>query len=516
MKDKFNRILILTRDASLRYAITRIKTQHPFNYQPVATYEEALGYIRTQEYGVFIIDWRHQPETCMQAVKLMVRDNPTIGIIAVIEKEQLSSVMPLTSFYIDEIVTAPIQDDDFFYRLKEVQTRIELTETAGMIGRSEIMRNVIDTVMQVAPTQATVFINGESGTGKEVLARAIHLHSPRRFKPFIAINCGALTETLLESELFGYEKGAFTGAVGRTKGKFELADKGSLFLDEVGEMSINTQIKFLRVLEEREFMRVGGGETIKVDVRIITATNANLEESLMNGTFRRDLYYRLKVFSIQMPALRERKKDIPLLINMFAKKFCGDNHLDFVGFTNEAYASMTEYHWPGNIRELRNIVESIVIMQPKKQINERDIESYLHQKSAPLALLGNPFPSQAASPNLPVFIHKPNDQVEREMIFQAIKALHLEIQDLKQLIIERTETSQYTSERPSSVNSPSSLVINQLSLPIGTPLEEIEREIILKTLAYYRGNKRKTAQSLKIGLRTLYRKLEQYNIEEYD
>ncbi|MBP7462225.1 MAG: sigma-54-dependent Fis family transcriptional regulator [Candidatus Delongbacteria bacterium] len=376
----------------------------------------------------------------------------------------------------------------------------------GIIGRTEIMRNTINTLMQVAPTQVTIFISGESGTGKEVLARAIHYKSPRRFKPFIAINCGAIAETLLESELFGYEKGAFTGAVGKNKGKFEIADKGTLFLDEVGEMSVNTQIKFLRVLEEQEFMRVGGTETIQVDVRVITATNANLEEAVQKGSFRRDLYYRLKVFSIHLPPLRERKEDIPLLVNLFINRFCKENHFQFQGMTHEAYRRLMDYDWPGNIRELRNIVESIVIMQPQRQITDRDIDSYLMQKQFPIA---SPGPESIFRPNLPVFVNKPVDQVEREMIFQAVKTLHKEVLEIRRIIEERPNPSQ--SHSPAGQTP----IDTQLNLPLGIPMEEIEKEVIIKTLRLFRGNKKKTAESLKIGLRTLYRKLELYSIEDY-
>lgn len=481
-----------------------------FSFLEAENFETALGLVRTENFGLVLIDWRSNSDSCLNAVKMMLKDYPNLGIIAAAGQEQYEELQPLTQFYLDDIVIFPVDPEDLELHLKEVQQRVELMDKNGIIGRTEVMRNTINTLMQVAPTQVTVFISGESGTGKEILARAIHYKSSHRFKPFIAINCGAIAETLLESELFGYEKGAFTGAVSKTKGKFEVADKGTLFLDEVGEMSANTQIKFLRVLEEQEFMRVGGTETIKVDVRVITATNANLEEAVQKGTFRRDLYYRLKVFSIHLPPLRDHQDDIPLLVNLFINRFCKENHLHFQGITHEAYRRLMKYDWPGNIRELRNIVESIVIMQPQRQITERDIDSYLKQKQFSI------FP-QISEPqfhsNLPVFVNKPIDQVEREMIFQAVKALHKEVLEIRMILEERL--TDVESSRLSKPEPGQTAVDNQLNLSLGISMEEIEKEVIIKTLRLYRGNKKKTAESLKIGLRTLYRKLELYSIEDY-
>ncbi len=211
-------------------------------------------------------------------------------------------------------------------------------------------------VSQYAPVHSTVLIEGESGTGKELIARAIHDLSARASKPFIAVNCAALTESLLESELFGHEKGAFTGATSLRKGHFEIADRGTLLLDEVGEMPLSTQVKLLRVLEEREFMRVGGSTPIRVDVRVLASTNRDLESAVEAGEFRRDLYYRLNVLNVRMPPLRERRDDIPLLIHHFVQEFCTQNDRQFVGITDEAMSVLKNYDWPGNVRELRNLV----------------------------------------------------------------------------------------------------------------------------------------------------------------
>jgi Nif-specific regulatory protein len=243
----------------------------------------------------------------------------------------------------------------------------------NMIGESERMRSVYQYIARVAPTSSTVLITGESGTGKELAARAIHLNSPRKGKPFVAVNCAALTETLLESELFGHEKGAFTGALVQKKGKLEVADGGTLFLDEVGEMPALLQAKLLRVLQEREFERVGGTRTLKVDIRLIAATNRDLEEAIRQGTFRPDLYYRLNVVSLSMPPLRERREDIPLLANYFVQKYSDKCNRKVKGISSEARARLTNYDWPGNVREFENAIERALVLGTTELILPEDL-----------------------------------------------------------------------------------------------------------------------------------------------
>jgi DNA-binding NtrC family response regulator len=242
-----------------------------------------------------------------------------------------------------------------------------------VIGASETLRSVFDTVERVAPTKASVLITGESGVGKELIADAIHRLSPRKDKPFIKVHCAALAESILESELFGHEKGAFTGASARRRGKFELAHEGTLFLDEIGEIDQNIQIKLLRVLQERKFERVGGEETIEVDIRLITATNKDLKTEIEKKTFREDLYYRLNVVTIFVPPLRERKDDIPMLISAFTKKFSEENGKPIGGIDEKARSCLFNYDWPGNVRELRNCIESAVVMCKGRLITEDDL-----------------------------------------------------------------------------------------------------------------------------------------------
>jgi DNA-binding NtrC family response regulator len=235
------------------------------------------------------------------------------------------------------------------------------------------MKRVFEVVSQVAPTKASVLITGESGVGKELIADAIHYNSPRKDKAFIKVHCAALTESLLESELFGHEAGAFTGAVSRKRGRFELAHLGTLFLDEIGEINQSVQIKILRVLQEKTFERVGGEDTIEVDTRIIAATNKNLKEEIAKGTFREDLYYRLNVVNIEIPPLRERKEDIPLLVHHFVKEIAQENDKAVEGIDHKAAAVLYNYAWPGNVRELRNCMESAIVMAKGNVITQEDL-----------------------------------------------------------------------------------------------------------------------------------------------
>ncbi len=252
---------------------------------------------------------------------------------------------------------------------------------SGLIGTSGPMHTLYRAIKQIAPSQASVLICGESGTGKELVARAIHNNSPRNNGPFVTLNCAALAEGILESELFGHEKGAFSGAVQRHEGHFRLADKGTLLLDEVVEIPLGTQVKLLRFLQERKFQRVGGTETIDVDIRILAATNKDLPTSVKKGKFREDLFYRLNVISLHVPALREKPKDIPLLCMYFLKRFCRENNKEIMGFADDAISALMSYHWPGNVRELENAIQRAVVLVNGPRIQEEHLPPYLSQKT---------------------------------------------------------------------------------------------------------------------------------------
>lgn len=265
---------------------------------------------------------------------------------------------------------------------ENVRLRQELNErgpTGRLIGRSPALMKVIQTVNQIAPLKSTVLLSGESGVGKELVAEAIHLMSPRKDRPLVKVNCGALPEGLIESELFGHEKGAFTGAIQQRKGRFELADTGTIFLDEISEMPLPTQVKLLRVLQEGEFERVGGTQTLKVDVRVIAATNVDLEAAVAGGRFRKDLYYRLHVIHLQIPALRERAEDIPMLALHFLDKFCRENNRPLNGFSPAAMQALKRYHWPGNVRELQNVVERAVALCQGSTVELSDLPEEVRQ-----------------------------------------------------------------------------------------------------------------------------------------
>ncbi len=267
----------------------------------------------------------------------------------------------------------------------------------NMVGESQPMRHVYQFIAKVAPTDATVLIYGESGTGKELAARAIHQNSKRNRKPFIALNCAALTESLLESELFGHEKGAFTGALMQRKGRLEVADGGTLFLDEVGELSPALQVKLLRVLQEREFERVGGTRTIKVDIRLLTATNRDLEELIVQGTFRQDLFYRLNVLQMEMPALKQRPEDIPLLANYFARKYGEKCNRKIAGISPEAQKCLLNYDWPGNVRELENAIERAIVLGVTDSILPEDLPEALLESETRLAPAGTTYHEAVAT-----------------------------------------------------------------------------------------------------------------------
>ncbi|MDD3276676.1 MAG: sigma-54 dependent transcriptional regulator [Kiritimatiellales bacterium] len=270
--------------------------------------------------------------------------------------------------------------------VENMQLREQLDSKFGMeniIGSSPEMQQIFDTVRQVAASRATVLIQGESGTGKELIAKAIHRLSPRKNGPFVPVHCAALSSTLLESELFGHEKGAFTGAAERRKGRFELADGGSLFLDEIGEIDASVQVKILRALEERRFERVGGQEAVDVDTRLIAATNRDLKKMVEEGTFREDLYYRLYVVVIHLPALRERRSDIPILLKHFLDTFNQENGRTIEGFSPDAIDLLTAYRWPGNVRELRNVVEQMVVLSRSQKIGVRDLPVHIREAGGP-------------------------------------------------------------------------------------------------------------------------------------
>ena len=403
--------------------------------------------------------------------------------------------------------------------------RQRLALLTGLVGESEAIREVLVKIEQIAPVSSTVLIEGESGTGKELVARAIHQLSPRRGKPFIAVNVGALPDTLLESELFGHEKGAFTGAAERRLGRFELADTGTLFLDEIGEVPMSTQVKLLRVLEEREVTRVGSGQAIPIDVRVVAATNRPLREHVEEGGFRADLYYRLNVLRIYLPPLRERRDDIPLLVRRFVAEFSRTHDRPFHGLSADALALLVEYPWPGNVRELRNLIESMVVLAHGREIVAEDIPRAMRDAGGRRLL--------------PVHVGPIVREGERaqgrelEFIVRSLVELKLQVEELRRRM--DTDVTPVTDGWVGDVrghpgNGPTPLVEisapgnalrgieprdqapqpTVITLGPGVTMAEIERSAIESALRDANGNRRKAAEVLGIGERTLYRKLREY------
>jgi DNA-binding NtrC family response regulator len=287
---------------------------------------------------------------------------------------------PVNLDHLSQLVKRALQNRELALKHRQLEEEIEQQKQfETIIGTSAPMRRVFDTISRVAPTKVSILITGESGVGKELVADAIHELSPRKGKPLIKVHCAALAESLLESDLFGHEKGSFTGAVSRRRGRFELANEGTLFLDEIGEIDQNIQIKLLRVLQDKKFERLGGEETIETDVRIVTATNKDLKAEIEKGNFREDLYFRLDVVNIHVPPLRERKDDIPLLLTAFLKEFSRENSKTIEGVNEKARAALYAYDWPGNVRELRNCIESAVVMARRPVIGMEDLPPTLRQ-----------------------------------------------------------------------------------------------------------------------------------------
>ena len=412
----------------------------------------------------------------------------------------------------------------------DVQT---IKRTFGIIGNNPELDRAIGIAAQVAATNLTVLITGESGTGKDVFPKIIHQNSARKHGPYFAVNCGAIPEGTIDSELFGHEKGAFTGAVGERKGYFEIADKGTLFLDEVGELPLSTQARLLRVLENGEFIRVGGSKVMKTDVRIVAATNVDLPLAIEKGRFREDLYYRLNTIPIHIPALRERKGDIPLLFRKFATDFAEHNHIPPITLTPDAVKMLESYRWDGNIRQLKNVTEQISIMETERSITAETLAKYLPNKvqsSLPMLL---PHDDSMDSVN------------ERDLLYRVLFDMKKDIAEL------RAQVNKMNAGRPVEQNFVQSNPVTQIGDTVVTrvsqsepeaaepeftefipaeeathygvvstgsatetlSLEHHEKEMIIKALEAHKGKRKDAAKALGISERTLYRKINEYGID---
>lgn len=447
-------LLIIDDEKNIREGLAAYFEQEDYIVKLASSGEEGLSLIEKGDIDLVITDLRMNGISGEQVLQKVTAETPGIPVIILTGHGSIDSAVdamrhgaydfltkPLNLDQLEMIVKRALENREITLQHQELKKEVEDNHVLKeMIGKSPAMLKIQEIIKKAAASKANVLITGESGVGKEVVAKAIHGLSARKHKAMINVHCAALSETLLESELFGHEKGAYTNADSMVKGRFELANGSSIFLDEIGEINQNVQIKILRVLAEKKFERVGGTQTIEVDVRFIAATNRNLEEEVAAGKFREDLYYRLNVVHIHVPPLRERKEDIPLLIQHFLDEFNTENDKNIKGIDSHAKTAMYNYSWPGNIRELRNCIESAVVMSSGDEIKIEDLP-----------------PAVAKSSN-----------------------------------------------------------VNSILVPSGISLEEAEKLIILQNLALNRNNKSKTADILKIGRKTLQRKLQEYGQEEQE
>jgi DNA-binding NtrC family response regulator len=380
------RILIVDDELVVRDSLGKWFVSEGYQARPVAGAREALEIIQTAEFDIALIDIKMPGMDGMELQARLREADPDLTVVVMTGYASVETAVQALKRGAYDYITKPVDPDELSHlvanalehkRARREVARLrenlqEIYPSTELVGKSPAMKKVIEHVEMVAPTEATVLITGESGTGKEVVARAIHAAGPRRYMPMVTIHCGALTETLLESELFGHEKGAFTGAQYRKKGKFEVADGGTVFLDEISDISLKTQTDLLRVLQEKEIVRVGGNQPIKVDFRCIAATNKNLEGLVKSGAFRPDLYYRLHVYCIDLPPLRDRREDIPLLVNHFLNKFCMATSRAVPQIAPEAMDLLMRHEWPGNVRELENAVERALVIGRGNEVKPAD------------------------------------------------------------------------------------------------------------------------------------------------
>ncbi len=390
-----------------------------------------------------------------------------------------------------------------------------LQQKTGIVGNSDAISQVLEMILQVAPVKISVLVTGESGTGKEKIAKALHRASKRSNQNLITVNCGAIPEGIIESELFGHKKGAYTDARGDRKGYFESANKGTIFLDEIGETPIETQVKLLRVIENGEFIPVGASNHMKTDVRIIAATNKDLSDLVDKKLFRKDLFYRLKTVTINSPALRDRLEDISLLVERFALEFTRSNDISYRGFMPEAIKLLKKQEWNGNIRELKNFVESILVLEKGQRISPDMVKKHLN--------ISKP---GKENKSLPVLSYHSNDSAERELILRQLFLLKQDVEFIKQALTSQNISdlkllpsfeSEYNHDKTSKndnlkIDQEDDQFIKNRSIGDIT-MEDLEKEAIERTLKFYKNNRRATANSLEISERTLYRKIDQYGLD---
>jgi len=440
------RVLVIDDDDALRIAIAKTLRKEGCHVESAGTGREGLEKLRDEPFDVVLTDLRMEDLDGLAVLERVLHASPLTKVVLITAHGTIEDAVAAMKRGAYDFLVKPVERSQLVATVRRASERHRLEvenlalraqvgergHAATIVGTSAAICELRRTVERVAPSDATILIEGETGTGKEVLARAIHAASPRSERPFVVVNCAALPETLMEAELFGHERGAFTGAEAQRKGRFEVADGGTIFLDEVGEMQPTAQAKLLRVLHSGEFERLGGTESLQTDVRIIAASNRDLREAVDSGTFREDLFFRLSVIRLRVPPLRERREDIPLLANHFLRVYGRKNQREDLGLAPDALAALTTYHWQGNVRELENAIEAAVVMAQGPLVRREDL---------PPSITSGERPAQG------------------------------------------------------------------LFIPLGTPMSEIERQVLEHTLAYFGGNKEAAARALGISSRTVHRKL---------
>ena len=448
MSSLTKKILVVDDEIGIRQSLKKILEKEGFDVVTASNGEEAFKLIRGSDIDLLITDIRMAGMDGLELLKVCKSISPYTEVIMITGYASVDTAVDSMKQGAYDYVTKPFKKADILKAVgkaieKQVLTmdnvkmkeRIEAIESTPLVETaSPKMKKLVEIVHQVAPSQATILIMGASGTGKEVIADMIHKFSPRAERPMVKVNCAAIPETLIESELFGYEKGAFTGAAGRKEGRFEAADKSSIFLDEIGEVPPAVQVKLLRILQEETFERLGSNKTVKVDVRIITATNKDLAAMVKQGQFREDLYWRLNVISLQLPSLKERREDIPNLVQHFINRFSRKNGKEMKGLESKAMEILLGYEWPGNVRELENVIERSVVLDRDGIIGADDL--------------------------------------------------------------------------PTDIQSGSIPAMESVTIPLGTPMEEVERILMEETLKRTKGDKGLASKLLGISTRTLYRKMD--------
>ena len=462
-------VVVIEDERPSRESYERVLTKIGYRVAGFAEAAPALDYLRQHRDVVLVVTDLMMPGVDGFGVLAAVREiDPDIGVLMITGHGSVESAVDAMKRGAEDYLTKPVDVFELRKRASAIVEKrllsrrvVELESRLGekfgnLVGRSKAMEALFRQMEMVAPTRSNVLIVGESGTGKELVANALHDNSPRKSARFLPINCAAIPAEILESELFGHERGSFTGATGRKIGKFELADKGTLFLDEIGELPLDMQVKLLRVLETREFMRVGGTETIHVDIRLVAATNADLEAAVLRGAFRSDLYYRLKVVTLRIPPLRERREDIPLLVSHFLTAYAKENDREGMKFSPEAMRALVGARWEGNVRELRNLVESLVVLTPNLEIGVEDLPPEVRVSEDP---------------------------------------------HLREDVADPSGASVAVGAAPRADDPQANLT-----------MDEIERRAILAALERTGGNRTQAAEMLGIGLRTLQRKLKEYKV----